>query len=87
MKDVPLNKHPRWSLYKKLRRTIQRELEEGARADEISDRVVDDYLQSHLGEITGEIERLFRGDIEERAATRARLRAQAPSERAQEARD
>ena len=68
---LALNRHPRWPLYKKLRRSIKRELDadlprSAPLTGEINDQIVDGYLLCHLGEITREIKKVFLEDLQAR---------------------
>ena len=66
MKTIPLNKHPRWPLVKKLRRAIARELE--ARLAPATEDAVDEYLRDHEAEVFAELGELIREDLAARAA-------------------
>lgn len=59
--------HPRWPLYKKLRRTVQRELEAQHRRRDARQFVtaddVDVYLEQHFDDIMGDLENLMVRDL------------------------
>lgn len=63
--------HPRWPLYKKLRREIERQLEDEFCVSGIDSPVasddVDIYIQANLGSITRKLKELFHLDLKTRA--------------------
>ena len=65
MTRAELTRHPRWPLYRTLRRAIQRELEALAQGP-VTEGMVDIYLHHRLGEITNRLKQLFRRDFEAR---------------------
>ena len=61
MLDESLNRHPRWPLYKKVRRAAARELLAlGLPADQAT---VDAHLRKSLGGMANDLQRLFLRDI------------------------
>src|SRR5262245_51349289 len=61
-----MQKHPRWPLYKKIRRAVAREIS-GHKAmlahnPNVKEGDVDDFLREHLKEIQRDVRKLFRID-------------------------
>jgi hypothetical protein len=67
-----LTSHPRWSLYRKLRRAVARELGIARKSIGIVGHVTDDdvdaYLRLHMREISRSVNQLFRADLAAREA-------------------
>lgn len=69
MKKIALKDFPRWSLYKKIRRTIQRELvAQGLAATESA---VDAYLREHKSEVFTHMDDALAADLAQRAPREA----------------
>ena len=76
MNHSSLTRHRHWPLYKKLRRSLARELQTNFRemgiTVQVDEQTLDDHLHTTMPEIMASLTRLCRLDLEAREAQRAK---------------